>query len=64
MGWDGHLGFYCVVAVVEAEAADDRDFIDGDWGKELGYCHGLVDDGPVEYGSYDEVRFDDFLLDG
>ncbi len=61
MGRDGHLGLDGVVAVVEAEAADDGDLFDGDGGEELGDGHGSGGDGAVEDGAGDEVG-GDFLL--
>lgn len=63
-GRDRHVGFDGVVAVVEAQAADERDFVHGERGEELGDCHCSVGDGAVEYGARDEFRFDLFLLDG
>lgn len=64
VGRDGHLGFEGVVAVVEAEAADEGGFVDGDGGEELGDGHCLVGDEAVEEGSRDEFCFDLFLVDG
>ena len=64
VGRDWYLGFEGVVAVVEAEAADEGGFLDGDGGKELGDCHCLVGDEAVEDGSRDDFCFDLFLVDG
>ena len=63
MAWDWHFGFHCVVTIVEAETADDGSLLDGDGGKKLGNCHGLLGDNSVEYGTGDEVCLDLFLFD-
>lgn len=63
-GRDRHVGLDGVVAVVEAEAAYDGDFVHGERGQELGDGHGSVGDGAVEDGAYDEFRFDLFLFEG
>lgn len=53
-----------MVAVIEAEAADDGSFFDGNGGKKLSDCHFLVGDEAVEHGTRDEVCLDLFLFDG
>ena len=42
MAWDWHLGFPCVVTVIEAEAANNGGLVDRDGGKKLGDCHFLL----------------------
>ena len=52
-----------MVTVVEANAADDGGFLDGDGGKKLGDCHCPLRDGAAKYGAVDKVHFDLFLFD-
>lgn len=61
MGRDRHFGFAGVVAVVEAQAADDGGFGDGDGGEELGDSHFFGGDVAVEEGACDEVCGDLFV---
>lgn len=63
-GGDWHVGFDGVVAVVEAQAADQGHFVQGEWSQELGDGHGAVGDGAVEDGPRDEFRFNLFLFEG
>ena len=62
MARDGHVGFLCMVPIIEAEATDDGSLLDRDGRKKLAYCHCLLRDGAVENGPCNDICHNLFLF--